>query len=126
MAQRSIKYRCWDKKFNRMALVYALEWKWHSTELISVMLYHPDGLGMRLPEEVDLEEFTGLHDKHGEEIYEGDVVRSNEGTISFMKYCDETAGFKLVVPHPERDVGWPWDDAKVIGNIHENPELLEK
>ena len=74
-----------------------------------------------------LMQFTGLLDKNGKEIYEGDIVKEG-GKISLIEYCNEGA-FELIskegrfVCHLCFLVS---DEIEVIGNIYENPELLEK
>ena len=77
------------------------------------------------PETIGL--FTGLHDKNGEEIYEGDIincrgckplleVRFVRGVFSFLWGGDLDNKFSTGAPTHE------W--AEVVGNIHDNPELL--
>ena len=69
-------------------------------------------------------QFTGLRDADGREIYEGDVVRVDDwSSPSFIRWDDDTASFVV-----DR---WAVNLAhvcyrKVIGNVYDSPELLER
>ena len=71
-------------------------------------------------------QFTGLTDKNGAEIYEGDVAHFPEkgsmafiGKVVFMNCC-------FAVDHGEKGNESMLDDGfEVIGNIHQNPDLVE-
>ena len=76
-------------------------------------------------------QFTGLADKHGKEIYEGDIIRIQyEGgpLIGSVKFEDGWFGFQVQetenIPQHFSPFGIQ-DKPEVIGNIYENPELLK-
>ena len=68
------------------------------------------------------EQYTGLKDHKGMDIYEGDVVIVGS-IFAQVEWDDDEAGFHLV-----EDYQLPMDGGEglqIIGNIHENPELME-
>ena len=81
-------------------------------------------------------QFTGLYDKNGKEIYEGDILGTNESVIGWVKggvrgYCYDV----VYINHPAGESDWSlygtikYDypgKIKVIGNIYDNKELLEE
>lgn len=69
-----------------------------------------------------LMQFTGLHDKNGKEIYEGDIVKGHstgqyEGLIHFA-YGE----YRIRCKNSDRSLCDEWKFIEVIGNIHENKE----
>lgn len=80
----------------------------------------------------ELMQFTGLHDKNGKEIYEGDIVTTNYPTVKNMADAwvvefGHTGMYQMAVGSFKQSIHeLVYNDWKleVIGNIHENPELL--
>ena len=70
-------------------------------------------------------QYTGLTDKNGKKIFEGDIIRSNSER-GYIEYYPNDCAFDVVDDH-----GFYWlisemSNIEVIGNIHDNPELLEE
>ena len=122
---REIKFRAWHIPTKKMFDVYS--WGKHIIFEIS-----DDGVGTSptLPAERDdciLMQYTGLKDRNGKDIYEGDIlemrnvgwkytlVKFHNGKFAF--YTTET---NYLIPM----IGQYWEEGKIIGNIYENPELL--
>jgi len=81
---------------------------------------HPESVG----------QYTGLKDKNGKEVYEGDVISSDQWNPKNYKVIFETGEFCFVsikgVESPyTNDIRYV-KDFEVIGNIYENPELLSE
>lgn len=81
-------------------------------------------------------QFTGLLDKNGKEIYDGDIIRSNEYNIEtkhIISWCDIIASFVAdILPYPDINgycnISQVWIlkyNKEVIGNIHDNTEILK-
>ena len=75
-------------------------------------------------------EYTGLTDKHGRKIFEGEMVETNEKYCpkGYVAYRDDMARFVIIdvwkEPMSMRDMR-DLTEYLLIGNIHDNPELLE-
>lgn len=105
---RKIAFRAWDKKNKIMN-------KLQPKELENIILM----------------QYTGLQDKNGKEIYEGDVVKwfSNRVEKAIVQFSNGI--FQLKIQEPENDdyymdILYNWTNTiEVIGSIYENPELLD-
>ncbi|MBC6130535.1 hypothetical protein HCA39_00655 [Listeria seeligeri] len=88
---------------------------------------------MHAIDEKTLGQYTGLKDKNGKKIFEGDIVINSKGQIGYIAFLVQEAGFVVVLKNSDyrlghRNTNECYERAthhKIIGNIHENPELLE-
>ena len=73
-----------------------------------------------------IEQCTGLKDRNGKLIYEGDIIRFFEGNSNVFKVylSNWFAGWRRTMPGREGRLSIDIEHHVVIGNIHENPELL--
>ena len=71
-------------------------------------------------------QYTGMHDNNGTRIFEGDIVEcAGEDELLKVEWCEDTARFKLSASTFCCDFDNYWGyEIEVIGNIHDNPELL--
>ena len=125
---REIKYRAWLKEEKKIVIVETIDFSEKSiqylekNEIIDAYLLRTTFL-----EDIELMQNTGIKDKNGIEIYEGDIVICKYGPEITMevKWVDE--GFRTLGKYNgDNYVGYVKNSAEVIGNIYENPELLEE
>ena len=129
---REIKFKVFDVKNKKMyptdyELVKEIHFGMYG-EIDSVIIarYRPDGdWEFEELKDVELMQYIGLKDKNGEEIYEGDIIKLKDEVYEVI-YNNTTASFII-----KNDQGWElggegWKKVEVVGNIYENPNLLEE
>ena len=122
---REIKFRIWSKVFDRFLgkEEYRLDL---DGGLIYVDTYNGfTNLVFTPKKEHLIEQYTGLKDKNGVEIYEGDIIRGT-GHQGIVHWCKETAGFLPFIEINDYLYSGDLEDCEVIGNIHENPKSLKQ
>ena len=74
--------------------------------------------------EAIIELYTGLKDKNGKEIYEGDIVVDEYMERGYVHYADDEACYLITFNSGDVSQFILDKESEVIGNIHENPELV--
>ena len=127
---REIKFRAWDKDMK----------EWIPEKSIIISKGKPLALINEVPTPIEkainmigklcnpnweLIQFTGLKDKNGKEIYEGDIINFWANDTKQVVEFKNGAYWMFVVDDDHNPVPLPSKYIEVIGNIYENPELLK-
>lgn len=112
---RDIKFRVWNPKHKEMR-----HWGFIEGDMFTGI---PTGAGLTIEECSKSMQFTGLKDKSGKEIYEGDVLKCHSGYKWIVSWNEDHACFQVTCPPVVVEI-IDNGNMEVIGNIHQNPGLL--
>ncbi len=125
-----LRFRSWNKKTETLVDLQAI------TPLALNDALMMDGVFIPFHDDLIIEQSTGLKDKNGKEIFEGDIVRVADVVFDLINNSAKVIWWgrppEFGLYHNKSQWCEDWnlsDDAErmeVIGNIHENPELLKK
>lgn len=126
MTMRKIKFR--GKRLSTREWVYGslIQWKDGTMTIItenkedhSEFYVNPDTVG----------QYTGLKDRNGQDVYEGDLLRTPEGNIMIAEWVGSGIVTRCLTPTYDGMMNTnrhAFPVSEKIGNIHDNPELLEE
>lgn len=127
---REIKFRAWHIKEKKMYWVDRIDWTRDAGGIFYLGVQLPETMRESAAKEYKLMQFTGLKDKNGKPIYEGDIVKSY--THYYGKRKEQISAIKWIEDLKHDGFGEPLamgyifrgGEIEVVGNIHENPKLL--
>ena len=129
------KFRAWHKTWEEMGKVKRIRFDDDGNMTKVLFIGKKFGANENI-EEIELMQSTGLKDKNGKEIFEGDIITNGQNVMCMKRH--NTLGFYVeekgevefiadsaVLEDFEEDAKEIADRLEIIGNIYENPELLE-
>lgn len=125
--ERQIKFRAWDIG-SRSKMIYRDYNVWIDLDGVTfespIQMNYTPNIEIQKSKNIILEQFTGLLDKNGKEIYEGDIMRvaGSNWTLEHNTQVIFSEG-RFITDFFNYEIDCR---AEVIGNIHLNPELLNQ
>ena len=130
------KYRAWIKTEKRMFFsdgILAIDYE--NEEIVTQQVYFENGLPDDRDiycydfDDIELMQSTGLKDKNGKEIFEGDIVKMAKDVYSEPTYYEVVrhrgGAYRLESNQHGCELWLRHTDCEVVGNVYENRELLE-
>ncbi len=117
---RIIKFRAWWDDGNQQEMLYVGD-RCGTSHDLDCCKYFIEG------QPVTLMQYTGLNDKKGIEIYEGDIIEWCDSRWQIVWEASDASFFAESLYGCGYESGQEWgNDCMVVGNIYEKPELLEE
>ena len=126
---REFKMKAWLKKENKMVSIIGIDLNYQYIRYTDDGNLFKDDYKIAEFKDIELLQFTGAKGKAGQEVYEADVIKFNDGIddiYGLISYDDEDAvycvSYENVTEHLSNMAG----DFEIVGNIFENPDLHEQ
>lgn len=125
---REIKFRIWVKEKKAIFEVILIDYVTKKVTYILERIGHLLNIRHDKFNDIEFMQYTGLKDKNGKEIYEGDIVKFLNGIFEVI-WCNEKASFILKNKEYKEFLNFIYENnngMEIVGNIYQNLELYKE
>ena len=126
---KEFKMKAWLKKEKKMVAIIGIDFNYEYIRYTEDdNLFNSDYKTAEF-KDIELLQFSGVKDNGGQELYEADVIKFNDGIddiYGLISYDDEDATYRVSYENITEHLSDLEEDFEIVGNIFENPDLHEQ
>ena len=126
---REFKMKAWLKKEKKMVAIIGIDFNYEYIRYTEDGNLFNENYKTAEFKDIELLQFTGLKDNGGQELYEADVIKFNDGIddiYGLISYDDEDGTYRVSYENITEHLSDLEGDFEIVGNIFENPDLHEQ
>ena len=126
---KEFKMKAWLKKENKMVSIIGIDLNYQYIRYSDDGNLFKDDYKIAEFKDIELLQFTGAKSKAGQEVYEADVIKFNDGIddiYGLISYDDEDGTYRVSYENVTEHLSNMAGDFEIVGNIFENPDLHEQ
>ncbi len=126
---KELKIKAWLKKEKKMVSIIGIDFNYEYIRYTEDDNLFNSDYKVAEFKDIELLQFTGLKDNGGQELYEADVIKFNDGIddiYGLISYDDEDGTYRVSYENITEHLSEREGDFEIVGNIFENPQLHEQ
>ena len=126
---KEFKMKAWLKKEKKMVAIIGIDFNYEYIRYTEDDNLFNENYKTVAFKDIELLQFSGAKDKAGQELYEADVIKFNDGIddiYGLISYDDEDATYRVSYENITEHLSDLEGDFEIVGNIFENPDLHEQ
>ena len=126
---KELKIKAWLKKEKKMVSIIGIDFNYEYIRYTEDDNLFNENYKTAEFKNIELLQFTGLKDNGGQELYDADVIKFNDGIddiYGLISYDDEDGTYRVSYENITEHLSEREGDFEIVGNIFENPDLHEQ
>ena len=126
---KEFKMKAWLKKEKKMVAIIGIDFNYEYIRYTEDGNLFNENYKTAAFKDIELLQFSGAQDKAGQELYEADVIKFNDGIddiYGLISYDDKDGAYRVSYENITEHLSEREGDFEIVGNIFENPNLHEQ